>query len=302
MYDLIIIGAGPAGMNAILYAKRMGINAILIEKNEPGGLINTTNKVDNYLGVGSVSGKELVDMMKKHLKEFNIDYKKEEVLKITNLKYKKVIKTDKNVYETKSIIICSGRVPNKGKNNLFTKLEGNGISYCAVKDADKYKDKTVGIIGGGNSAFEEGLYLTKYAKKVYFFIRKKYIKADEVFINQAKNNKKVEILLDSNITDLIMSNNKLKGVIINGEKKLNIDGLFLYIGYKPNSNYLADLNITNEKGYIEVNKDMKTKLDGIYAAGDILQKKLYQIITAVSEGAIATMSVKKYLKKLEKNK
>jgi len=295
MYDLIIIGMGPAGMNAALYAKRSGMNVLLLEKNIPGGLINITNKVENYLGVGIVTGAELVDKMVNHIKEFNIEQKREEVISIEDLIDKKVIKTNKSIYETKAVLIASGRMPKKGEGDIFSKLEGRGVSYCAVCDAPFYKNKVVGIIGGGNSAFEEGLYLSDFASKVYFIIRSN-IKADKIFIDETNKKENVEILLNSTVTDIKTKNDLLSGVIINETEELNLDGLFLYIGYKPNTNYIENLGLTDEKGYIIVDENMETKIKGIYAAGDIVKKNVYQIINAASEGAIAAINSKKYSK------
>jgi len=295
MYDLIIIGMGPAGMNAALYAKRSGMKVLLIEKNIPGGLINITNKVENYLGVGIVTGAELVDKMVNHIKEFNIEQKREEVISIEDLIDKKVIKTNKSIYETKAVLIASGRMPKKGEGDIFSKLEGRGVSYCAVCDAPFYKNKVVGIIGGGNSAFEEGLYLSDFASKVYFIIRSN-IKADKIFIEEANKKENVEILLNSTVTDIKTKNDLLSGVIINETEELNLDGLFLYIGYKPNTNYIENLGLTDEKGYIIVDENMETKIKGIYAAGDIVKKNVYQIFNAASEGAIAAINSKKYSK------
>jgi len=295
MYDLIIIGMGPAGMNAALYAKRSGMKVLLIEKNIPGGLINITNKVENYLGVGIVTGAELVDKMVNHIKEFNIEQKREEVISIEDLIDKKVIKTNKSIYETKAVLIASGRMPKKGEGDIFSKLEGRGVSYCAVCDAPFYKNKVVGIIGGGNSAFEEGLYLSDFASKVYFIIRSN-IKADKIFIDETNKKENVEILLNSTVTDIKTKNDLLSGVIINETEELNLDGLFLYIGYKPNTNYIENLGLTDEKGYIIVDENMETKIKGIYAAGDIVKKNVYQIINAASEGAIAAINSKKYSK------
>lgn len=301
MYDVIIIGMGPAGMNAALYAKRSGLNTLILEKNIPGGLINVTNKVENYLGTGLVTGKDLVNKMVEHINEFEIEYKRESVNEIINNDNYKTVITNKGEYKAKALILASGRVPKKGNNEKITKLEGKGISYCAVCDAPFFKDKVVGIIGGGNSAFDEGLYLADFAKKIYMFIRGNEIKADDIFVEKAKNRDNVEILLNTTVTDLIEENDKLKAVQINDKDVIDIDGLFLYIGYAPSTNYFQNLNITDDTGYIIVNEKMETKVPGIFAAGDIVKKNIYQIITAASDGSIAALSAKKYIKNLDKS-
>ena len=301
MYDVIIIGMGPAGMNAALYAKRSGLNTLILEKNIPGGLINVTNKVENYLGTGLVTGKDLVNKMVEHINEFEIEYKRESVNEIINNDNYKTVITNKGEYKAKALILASGRVPKKGNNEKITKLEGKGISYCAVCDAPFFKDKVVGIIGGGNSAFDEGLYLADFAKKIYMFIRGNEIKADDIFVEKAKNRDNVEILLNTTVTDLIEENDKLKAVQINDKDVIDIDGLFLYIGYAPSTNYFQNLNITDDTGYIIANEKMETKVPGIFAAGDIVKKNIYQIITAASDGSIAALSAKKYIKNLDKS-
>lgn len=301
MYDVIIIGMGPAGMNAALYAKRSGLNTLILEKNIPGGLINVTNKVENYLGTGLVTGKDLVNKMVEHINEFEIEYKRESVNEIINNDNYKTVITNKGEYKAKALILASGRVPKKGNSEKITKLEGKGISYCAVCDAPFFKDKVVGIIGGGNSAFDEGLYLADFAKKIYMFIRGNEIKADDIFVEKAKNRDNVEILLNTTVTDLIEENDKLKAVQINDKDVIDIDGLFLYIGYAPSTNYFQNLNITDDTGYIIVNEKMETKVPGIFAAGDIVKKNIYQIITAASDGSIAALSAKKYIKNLDKS-
>ncbi len=301
MYDVIVIGMGPAGMNAALYAKRSGLNILILEKNIPGGLINITNKVENYLGTGLLTGKDLVEKMIDHIEKFGIEYKRESVNKILDNDDYKIVITNKGEYKAKALILASGRVPKKGNSEKITRLEGRGVSYCAVCDAPFFKDKIIGIIGGGNSAFDEGLYLADFAKKVYMFIRGNEIKADDIFVEKAKSKNNVEILLNSTVTDLIEEEGKLKAVQINDKDIINIDGLFLYIGYVPSTNYFQNLNITDEAGYVIVNEKMETKVPGIFAAGDIIKKDIYQIITAASDGSIAALSAKKYIKKLDKS-
>ena len=254
------------------------------------------------LGIAPTNnGEVLILTIPEHIKNFDIEYRRESVSEIINEEKIKIVKTNKSEYKAKALILASGRVPKKGNNEKITKLEGKGISYCAVCDAPFYKDKVVGIIGGGNSAFDEGLYISDFAKKLYMFIRSDEIKADEIFVNKAKSKENIEILLNSNVTDLIEKDGKLSAVEINGKEKIDVDGLFVYIGYSPSTNYFKDLNITDETGYIIVNEKMETKIPGIFAAGDIIKKDIYQIITAASDGSIAALSAKKYIKNLDKN-
>ena len=295
MYDVIIVGMGPAGMSAGIYAKRSGMNTLILEKSAPGGLLNQTSLVDNYLGFSAVSGSELAISMFNHINKLGVPFKSEEVTSILDKgDYKEVI-TTKNTYQTRAVILSAGR---KAKTVLKNeeKYLGKGLSYCAVCDAAFYKGKDVAIIGSGNSAFEEGLYLTDFVNKLYILSRKDTLRADEHLIEKMKEKNNVEILYETTVSDVILDDNRISALETN-KGTLKVEGLFIYAGYTASTHYLKDLDIKTDNGYIVVDENMRTNIKGIYAAGDAIKKSLYQIITAASEGSIAATSAKKDLPK-----
>lgn len=298
MYDVIIIGMGPAGMNAALYAKRSGMNVLVIEKSSPGGLLTKMNIVDNYLGYENVSGPDLAYKMFSHTQEQEIPYKIEEVTNIIVENDKKVVVTDEDVYKTKAVIFCGGRRPKKTNIPEEEKLEGKGISYCAICDAPLYKGKNVIVIGGGNSAFEEGMYLSGFAKEVTILNRSDKIRADEILQKEVKEKSNIKVKLNSKVKEIISKDDKITAVLLENGETLDADGIFVYVGYEPSTSYLSNLGILTEDNYISVDENMRTKIKGIYAAGDAIKKNLYQIITAASEGAIASISAKSDIKDL----
>lgn len=298
MLDVIIIGMGPGGMSAAIYAKRSGLNTLIIEKSQPGGLVNITNKVDNYLGHSNVKGVDLAFDMFNHVNSLEIPYVIEEVEEIKITDKEKIVITNKNEYKTKEIIICGGRQAKKVGVKALEKYEGKGVSYCATCDAPLYKNKKVAVVGGGNSAFEEGIYLSDFASEVNILVRSNNIRADQILVDEAKTRKNINILLNSEIENVIEEEDKLKGVILNNKNELLVDGVFVFVGYEPSVLYLQNLNILTKDGYIEVDNEMRTKIPGIYAAGDIIKKSLYQIVTATSDGAIAAVSAKKDISKM----
>ncbi|MEG2510901.1 MAG: FAD-dependent oxidoreductase [Bacilli bacterium] len=293
MYDCIIIGMGPAGMSAAVYAKRSGLKVLCLEKSAPGGLINSTNIVDNFIGYDNISGPDLAYKMFEHILNEEIEYKIEEVIDIENLKSKKIVKTVNSTYETKTIIICTGRQKKKPNIEKKFNLTGKGISYCAICDAALYKNKPVAVIGGGNSAFEEGVYLANICSKVYIINRNDTLRADEILINNAKACKNIEIIKPFDIETVNLSNDKISSVVLNNKREIDVKAIFVYIGFEPMTDFLNKIDIINDKGYIEVSDSMRTNVKGIYACGDAIDKGLYQIVTAASDGAIAATSAKK---------
>ena len=289
MYDVIIIGMGPSGMSAALYAKRSNMNTLIIEKNSPGGLVNTTNKVENYLGFGSISGPDLAFKMFSHIKEADIPYKIEEVISITKEENVFKIITSKNEYTSKTVILSSGRQP---KVNDFEKTIKNlNISRCAICDAPLYKGKDVLVLGGGDSAVEESIYLSNIANKVYIVNRSDIKRKEE--LTSFKN---IKVLENSVIDDI--SFDEVYTVKIK-ESLIKVHGIFSYIGFEPCNNYLNALNLKQDNGYVVTN-DGVTNIDGLFACGDIIKKDVYQISTAVSEGAICGLKAGKYVRSVNK--
>jgi len=294
MYDCLIVGMGPAGMSAGIYAKRSGLKTIMLEKKAPGGLINITNLVDNYLGYDNITGPELAMKMFEHIKNNEVEYKIEEVTKIKKENNFFKIETNKNTYEAKTVILAGGRQPRK--LDIENKLNDLKISRCAICDAPLYKGKDVLVIGAGNSAFEEGIYLSEFAKHLTILARSE-VKADKEMVNDAKSRENITIIETEEIKDIVLEDDIYK--VTTQNNTLKVDGIFSYIGYTPMTEYLSNLNILESSGYIEVN-ETQTQVPGLFACGDIIKKELYQIVTATSEGALSATKAKKYLTELEK--
>lgn len=294
MYDCIIIGMGPAGMGAGIYAKRSGLKTLMLDESAPGGLLNKISIVENYLGFKSISGVDLAYQMYEHVLNEKIEHKIEKVLKIEDFGDYKTVYTTKNKYDTKGIIIAIGRKLKKSGILNEDKFTSKGISYCAICDGALYKDKNLVVLGGGNSAFEESLYLNKIAKSVTIFVRNE-ISADDVLVDEVKKNN-INIRTGVNVTEFKGSDH-LEGIVLDNNEEILCDGAFIYYGYAADTAFISNLDLTDQRGYILVDENMKTKVDNIYACGDIIKKDLYQIINGVSEGAIAANSLNKALEK-----
>jgi len=295
VYDAIIIGLGASGVSASIYAKRSGLNIAVINLSVPGGIINESNIVENYPGFKSISGMDLAFNFFDHFNSLDVPLYNEEVIDIVDGEVKKVI-TKNNEYSAKNIIICSGRKPRKLGIENEDKFIGRGISYCALCDGNLYKDKVTGIIGGGNSALESALYLSNICKKVYLFVRRDVLRGDKILIEEIEEKDNIEIKYNTSINELIIDNNEITGVKTNSGD-YNINGLFINVGYEPSINIVKNLDIELDRNYIIVDKNMETNLKGIYACGDIIKKDLYQLVTAVSDGAIAANHIYKNIKK-----
>lgn len=301
IYDVIIIGMGPAGMSAGIYSKRSGMKTLVFEKYAPGGLINKTSNVDNYLGFDDILGPDLAFKMYEHFKDAEIEHKMIEVTKLTVDGDIKIVHTDKETYKTHTVIIATGRKSKKLKLANAEKLEGRGISYCALCDGKLYQDKNVAIVGAGNSAFEEGIYLAKICKNVYI-LNRFGINADNVLVQEIDTFPNVKIIDKTEMTELKEEDGRLSSIVLNTGQELSVDGVFVYIGYEQASEFVKDLGITNDFGYIKTDNNHETEIKGIFAAGDIVQKKIYQIINAASEGAEAAVNANKYVNALRVKK
>ncbi len=284
-YNTIIIGAGPAGMAAALYLARSGLSVLLIDKDAPGGQMLKTSNIENYLGIESINGADLAMQMQSHLKKYDVKWAFGEVTKIQK-KDKYLVMTNNNEYIADNIIIATGRKPNK--LGLANEDKIHGISYCAVCDGTFYKDKNVGVVGGGNAAFTNALYLANLCKKIYIIVRHK-VKADKALVAKANQNKNIVILEKTEIKKLTYDNSQLNSVILNNDEVLNIQGLFIAIGGKPKVDFI---NVDMENGYIKVNEKMETSLPNVYACGDVIKKNYYQIATAINDGVIAALAIK----------
>ncbi|MBQ9024639.1 MAG: thioredoxin-disulfide reductase [Bacilli bacterium] len=299
MYDVIIIGAGPAGLTSAIYAKRSNKNVLVLEANTYGGQIVTTDKIDNYPATPHISGFDFATNLYNQAVELGAEVKFEKAIEIVDGDIKKVI-TDKNTYEASSIIVAIG-VRNRSLNVPGEKeFEGKGVSYCATCDGMFYKGKTVAVVGAGNTAFEEAIYLSNICKKVYLIHRNEKFKASASMVKKLKTKDNVEFILNSNVVS-INGEDKVSDIDIKDNNdnitNLKVAGIFIAIGQIPeNGNLTKDLK-TDKNGYIKSDKNLKTNIDGVYVAGDIRPKTLRQLVTATSDGAIAAVNAIKSIKK-----
>ncbi|VEU79573.1 NAD(P)/FAD-dependent oxidoreductase [Haploplasma axanthum] len=303
LYDVLIIGAGPAGMTAGIYAKRANLNVAIFEKYAPGGQIINTAEIENYTGYQKMSGYELATHMLKHTESLSVEIKYEEVLEVIDEgKVKKVVTPDAT-YETKVVIIASGTVPRRLGVENEDMLASRGISWCAICDGPMYKNKEVIVVGGGNSAVEEASYLATLATKVTVIQDMPHLTADKKAQDILTSKANVDFRFSSKVNKFVLGNSgEMLGVEITnskGEKEvINADGAFEYIGLIPVTTFVSKLGITNKFGYIEANEKMETKVAGVYGAGDSNVKQIRQVVTATSDGAIAVQNALKYLETL----
>lgn len=286
-FDIIIIGAGTAGMTAGIYAARANKKTLILEGKNYGGQIINTPDIENFPALNHISGIEYATNLYNQVKELGVTYKREEVQNITE---DRVVTTNKNQYQAKAVIIATGTQNRKlgleGEDNLV----GRGISYCATCDGRFYKGKNVAVIGGGNTAIEDAIYLSDLAEKVYLIHRREGFRADQKAIEILKSKDNVEFILNNKPYKLI-ADNKLTGLeIINNENEItmiDVSGIFIAIGQIPNTEIFKDFIDLNESGYIKSKDGVHTNIDKIYVAGDVREKELRQLITAASDGAIA---------------
>ena len=289
-FDCIIVGAGIAGVTAGVYLKRAGKKILILEKGPVGGTLVKTSIVENYPGFDTIDGVSFAMNLEKQIKFNDIELKYEEVINIKDFNNYKEVLTNKETYQTKNVIIATGRIPRTLGLINEQKLIGKGISYCALCDGTLYKNKEVVIIGGGNSSFEGILYLSNLCKKVYVINRSEKLRADEELVEEVKILKNVEIINNAVVTKLLEENGRLIGIETNNSKIIETNGVFVYIGLIPILNFIDIVETKN--GYIVVDDKMETSVKGIYASGDIIKKKYYQLVTAASEGAIAANNIK----------
>lgn len=289
-YDLIIIGMGPAGVSAAIYAKRAGLKILCFESKMIGGTLNFIDKIDNYPGLYNVSGPDFAYQLYQSLKELDIEVINKKITHIVDGKVKEVY-VDDTKYLCKNIIIATGRSPKKLGLPNEEQLLGNGISHCALCDGAFYKNKDIAVVGGGNSAIGEALYLSNICNKVYLIHRRDTFRAEKVTLEKLSAKENVTTITNVNVKELKSENGRLKSIILDNEQELEISGLFTYIGFIPNTDFLASLDIIDESGYIETDNHFETKRKGMYAIGDIVKKEIYQITTAVAEGTIAATSI-----------
>ena len=283
-FDCIIIGAGIAGLTAAIYLKRAGKNVVIIEKSMPGGQILKTNSIKNYPGFLEIDGFGLIRRVLDQTDNLNIKIIKEEVLEISNLE----VKTNKNTYQTKNIILATGRKPRILGLENEEELIGKGISFCASCDGNLYKNENVAVVGGGNTAFEDAIYLSNICKNVTLIHRNNNYRAEEYLIEELKQKANVTFAPNEKVEKLNTKDGFLESIETNNNT-YKIKGLFVAIGQVPSIIKIDSLN--QENGYIIVNEKMETNIKGIYACGDCIKKDVYQLTTAAAEGTIASFSI-----------
>ena len=291
MYDIIIIGMGISGITAGIYAKRNNKKVLLIDKGMPGGLLNNIDKVSNYPGLPEVSGETFAENLEKQVNLLNIPFVLEEVKELDLNKDIKHVITDKNTYQAHKVILAMGRKPKFLGLDNEKDLLGKGLSTCAVCDAFFYKDAPIAIVGSGNSALQEALYLANIVSKIYLINRRDIFRGEESLVNEVKNNTKIEIIYNANITSMNEDNNKLSSITLDNGNSLDVKGVFIYIGYRPATEFVPK-QILDENNYIKVNEKLETPIKDVYAIGDIIKKDTYQLITAASDGARVITNMK----------
>lgn len=300
MFDTMIIGAGPAGMTAALYAARSNLKVALLERGIYGGQMNNTAEIENYPGYARISGPELAEKMFEPLENLGVEHLFGQVEKIEDHgNYKKII-TEDGAFVTKTVILASGAnhrhlgVPGEEEYN------SRGVSYCAVCDGAFFRDEDLLVVGGGDSAVEEAIFLTRFAKSVTIVHRRDQLRAQKLLQERAFANEKISFIWDSVVKEIKGDDRRVTNVVFENVKTGQISesdfgGVFVYVGLDPVSDFVKDLGICDEAGWIVTDQHMKTAIDGIYAIGDVRQKDLRQITTAVGDGAVAGQEVYKYI-------
>ncbi|KXB58965.1 thioredoxin-disulfide reductase [Gemelliphila asaccharolytica] len=302
IYDVIIIGAGPAGMTSSIYASRANLDVLMVEKKYPGGQMLSTAEIENYTGYENITGPDLSEKMFEHSKKFGTDFVFGEIKKVKIENNIKILEISGKTYKAKSIIIATGTQARllgiEGEKEFTSK----GVSYCAVCDGAFFKGKNVVVIGGGDSAIEESLYLANLVNKVTVVHRRDELRAQKILQDRAFKKKNIEFCWDS-IPVKINGEKKVTGIEVknvktNEIKKIEAEGIFIYIGMIPQTEVFKDLNILDEKGYVIADENMLTSVEGVFVAGDVRQKEIRQVVTATSDGAIAAQSAYKYIELL----
>lgn len=298
-FDVVIIGAGVAGMTSALYLKRSGIRCCIIEKYIPGGQINLSPSVENYPGFINISGTDLALNLFEQVKRLDIPYFNDEVISINNINDYKNVVTKSRTISAKKVIVAVGKKPRKLETVGLSEMIGKGVSYCATCDGYLYKGRNVAVIGGSDSALEEALYLSNICNKVTIIHRKDKFSAQQIYIDKISQKTNIAIEFNSVVEKIINDGKKVSGVYIKAfdkGKEIFIDGCFVCIGYEPNTNFLKNIVKLDKNGYIKVNKKYMTSIDGIYAIGDAIKKQQFQLIFAMNDGICVANECIKLLK------
>lgn len=302
-FDTVILGGGPAGLSAGIYAARATGNIAIVDVSMFGGQPSNYLELENYPAFPIVGGYDLMEKMEEHADKFGVNkFPMEEIQKIDLISTPKIIETLTHTFKAKSVIIATGAQPKKLGVKGEKEFLGRGVSYCAICDGAFYRDKTVAVVGGGNAALEEAMYLTKFATKVYVIHRRNEFRADKIVQNLAFKNEKLEFVYDTVVNE-INGEDTVKSIVIENVKTnetstLNVDGIFPYIGFLPNTDLINGQVEQDSNGFIITDETMKTSIDGVFAAGDVRKTPLRQVITATSDGAVAAVYAGRYVESL----
>ena len=298
MYDIIIVGAGPAGLTAAIYARRANKNVLVLEASTYGGQIVNAASIENYPGIEKISGFDYATNLYNQVKNLGAEFKFETVIRVDE---DRSVTTNKGTYQAKSIILATGAENRKLRIDREAELVGRGVSYCATCDGNFYKGRDVAVIGGGNTALEDAIYLSNIVNKVYLIHRREEFRADDKYVDEVKSKDNIELVLNSNVVKL-NGDNKLESIVVENNDKstkdIKVDGLFIAVGQEPKNEIFNNVVDLDEKGYIISEDGVHTKVKGIYIAGDSRQKSLRQLTTAVSDGAIAATTAIKEAKEI----
>lgn len=303
-FDVVILGGGPAGFSAGIYTARGNVSTAILDVSMLGGQPSNYLELENYPAFMKIGGFELMEKFEEHADMFGVQkFPMQEIEVIDLVSYPKIIRTKDVEFRAKSVIIATGAKPMKLGVKGEEEFVGRGVSYCAVCDGAFYKDKVVAIVGGGNSAVEEAIYLTKFASKVYIIHRRDELRADKIIQDRATKNEKIEFVLNSVVCD-IQGQDLVNNLILKNTKKdemfnLAVDGVFPYIGITPNVENISGQITQDKAGFIITDETMKTSIDGVFAIGDVRKTPLRQVITAASDGAIAGVYAVKYIESLK---
>jgi thioredoxin reductase (NADPH) len=300
IYDVAIIGGGPAGLTAGLYASRSRLKTILFEKLSSGGQIALTSSVENYPGIESINGFDLSQVMEKQARNFGTEIVNSEIGHISkNSDGLFELRSGESAWLSRTVIAATGSMPRKLNVEGEDRLLSRGVSYCAVCDGAFFKEKMVAVIGGGNTAVEEAVYLTRYARKVYVIHRRGELRAVKIVQERAFANPKIEFIWNA-VVEKISGDKKVTGITVRDVRsgkasELPLEGVFVYVGTQPYSGIYKDLSELDERGYVKTDKDMKTRTPGLFAAGDVRDKNAWQVSIAVGDGSLAALMAEKYI-------
>ncbi|AUI71577.1 thioredoxin-disulfide reductase [Companilactobacillus alimentarius] len=306
-YDVVIIGAGPGGLTAALYASRANLSVMILDRGIYGGQMNNTAAIENYPGFESILGPDLSEKMYKSSTQFGADFGYGAVQSVEDKGNVKIIHTDDGDYEAKALIIATGSQYKKIGVPGENEMSGRGVSYCAVCDGAFFKGQDVAVIGGGDSAVEEGIYLTQLAKSVTIIHRRDQLRAQKILQDRAFKNDKIKFVWNADVKEIMSDDDKVSGVRYIDKKTgdehvVPAKGAFIYVGIKPMTEPFKDLGVLDEDGWIDTNEHMETKIPGIFAVGDVRKKDLRQVATAVGEGGIAGQQAYNYIQEIADEK